>query len=72
MKATELIQFFETVVEKYGDIAVDLNNGNGTYESINDVKVASWMDNNGLYHQVIELMHDGSYDKDESYVKRVK
>lgn len=68
MKASELLKLLESVVENYGDVVVDLNNGNGIYESIIDAKTTSWMDNNGLHHFVIELLHDGSYDKEESYV----
>lgn len=68
MKASELLKLLESVVENHGDVVVDLNNGHGIYESIIDAKATSWMDSNGLHHFVIELLHDGSYDKKESCV----
>lgn len=68
MKASELLKLLESVVENHGDVVVDLNNRHGIYESIIDAKATSWMDDNGLYHFVVELLHDGSYDKEESYV----
>lgn len=68
MKTSELLKLLESVVENHGDVVVDLNNGYGIYESIIDAKTTSWMDNNGSHHFVIELLHDGSYDKEESYV----
>lgn len=68
MKAKELIQFLETVVEKYGDISVSLNDGHGTFESINDVKVAYWTDNNNSCHRTVDIRHDGTYSKSESII----
>ena len=70
MKATELINKIQSIVDTFGDVEVDLNNTNGIYERITDVGSNSWVDNEGKFHKVIELDHNGSYDSDDSVVKQ--
>ena len=68
MKASEIIKFLETVVEKHGDVTVDLNDEHGRYENIVGMKVQSWVDNKDRSHKVVTFIHDGSYDSEDSYV----
>ena len=70
MKATEIINKIQSIVDTFGDVEIDLNNTNGAYEKITGVGHNSWVDNEGKLHKVIELDHDGSYDSDDSIVKQ--
>ena len=70
MKATDLINKIHIFVYTFGDVEIDLNNTNGTYEKITGVGHNSWVDNERKHHNVIELDHDGSYDSDDSIVKQ--
>ena len=68
MKASKLIERLNFFVEKIGDLDVDLSNKRGTYEKILDVKLITWVDCRHNNHSVIELIHDGTYDPDDSLV----
>lgn len=68
MKASKLIERLNFFVEKYGDLDVDLNDSRGTYEKIVDIKSTTWIDCRRNKHSVIELIHDGTYDPDDSLV----
>lgn len=66
MKASEVIDFLTSAVEHHGDFAVDINDGNGTYKSIERIGMQHWTDNEGRYHLVAEIFPSSSSDKDES------
>ena len=68
MKASKLIERLNFFVEKFGDFDVDLNNSKGIYEKIVDIKSRTWVDGRQNNHSVIELIHDGTYDPDDSVV----
>ena len=70
MKATELINKIQSIVDTFGDVEIDLNNTNGIYEKIIGVGHNSWIDKKGRLNKVIELYHDGSYDNDDSIFKQ--
>ena len=68
MKASKLIERLKFFVEIFGDFNVDLNNSKGIYEKIVDIKSRNWIDDKQNNHCVIELIHDGTYDPDDSVV----
>lgn len=68
MKASKLIERLKFFVEIFGDFNVDLNNSKGIYEKIVDIKSRNWIDDKQNNHCVIELIHDGTYDPDDSLV----
>ena len=68
MKASRLIERLNFFVENFGDFDVDLNNSKGIYEKIVDIKSRNWIDAKQNNHSVIELIHDGTYDPDDSVV----
>ena len=68
MKASKLIERLKFFVEIFGDFNVDLNNSKGIYEKIVDIKSRNWIDAKQNNHSVIELIHDGTYDPDDSVV----
>ena len=68
MKASKLIERLKFFVEIFGDFNVDLNNSKGIYEKIVDIKSRNWIDAKQNTHSVIELIHDGTYDPDDSVV----
>ena len=68
MKASKLIERLNFFVENFGDFDVDLNNSKGIYEKIVDIKSRNWIDDKQNNHCVIELIHDGTYDHDDSVV----
>lgn len=68
MKASRLIERLNFFVENFGDFDVDLNNSKGIYEKIVDIKSRNWIDDKQNNHCSIELIHDGTYDPDDSVV----
>lgn len=68
MKASKLIERLNFFVENFGDFDVDLNNSKGIYEKIVDIKSRTWVDDKQNNHSVIELIHNGTYDPDDSVV----
>ena len=66
MRATEIIQFLTTAVDHHGDFSVDINNLNGIYQSIKDIKMRHWDDNDGNHHLVAEIIPVEKYDPKES------
>ena len=68
MKASKLIERLNFFIKTFGDFDVDLNNSKGIYEKIVDIKSRTWVDVRQNNHCVIELIHDGTYDPDDSVV----
>lgn len=66
MKATEIIQFLTTAVDYHGDFSVDINNMDGIYQSIKDIKMRYWDDKEGKHHLVAEIIPAERYDPKES------
>ena len=70
MKVTELIEDLKILVEKAGDdIEVDINNSHGTYSKIKSVKLSMWTDKQRKLHKVIEIIHDCTYNPNDSIVE---
>ena len=68
MKIYDLIKFLENASMKYGNIPVDINNGDGIYENITGMHTVTWMSDDGE-HRCVELMHNGTYNENESLIK---
>lgn len=72
MKSSNVLKLIKNNIGVVGDVDVDLSDGNGLYESIIDIRSRKWVDNNGRNHCVIEILHNGSYEPEESVVNNIK